>query len=325
MKKNVCLIWMLWTAVAAVFGAAGNVRIYLPPEKTVDSQILQLGQVALLLGDESLVQTVGTVQIGTFSAPGQQLLIDRPTLLSCLAAAGITAGQVQFNGAEISRVRRDEKTIAADRFTETARLFLENYLAGQKPASLKLIRPAQEFVLPSGSAEVELSARMSDQQSRGIQRVTVTVLQQGKEVGRQDVMFAVQYESRRAVAVRRMEAGTEITPDDIKIESYTTDRLEKEDLFLPYGMLAKRTIEAGVPLERTWVEPKVSPVLVKRQQQVILKIDTELLQISAHGEAMEDGRAGDLIRVRRGSRTTGDERFVVGRIMSDGTIQPILN
>jgi hypothetical protein len=46
-------------------------------------------------------------------------------------------------------------------------------------------------------------------------------------------MFAVQYESRRAVAVRRMEAGTEITPDDIKIESYTTDRLEKEDCFCP--------------------------------------------------------------------------------------------
>jgi flagella basal body P-ring formation protein FlgA len=78
-------------------------------------------------------------------------------------------------------------------------------------------------------------------------------------------------------------------------------------------------------VERTSVDPKTSPVLVKRQQQVILKIDTELLQISAHGEAMEDGRAGDLIRVRRGSRTTGDERFVVGRIMSDGSVQPVLN
>jgi hypothetical protein len=180
MKRNICLIGMLWTAAAAVFGAAGNVRIYLPSEKSVDSQILQLSQVAMVLGDESLVQTAGTVQIGTFSAPGQQLLIDRQTILSCLAAAGIPAGQVQFNGAEISRVRRDEKTISADRFNQTARLFLENQLAGQKPAALKMIRPAQEFVLPSGSAEVELSARMSDQQSRGIQRVTVTVLQQGK-------------------------------------------------------------------------------------------------------------------------------------------------
>jgi flagella basal body P-ring formation protein FlgA len=317
-------IQLVLIAVTAAPAAGGNLRIYLPSEKTVESETPLLGQTAMLIGDDVLVRKASAVSIGQFSTAGQLLLIDRPTVLSCLAAKGIMPGQVEFNGAETMRVKRNEKTIPAERFLTTARQYLEHQLADQKTASFKLFRPAQDYVLPGEMSGIHLTARMSSQ-SRGMQRVTVAVLHEEVEIHHQDLLFAVQYERKRAVAAERIEAGAEIGPDDVKLEPFLSNLPEEDGVFLPYGMIAKRAIEAGKPIDPAVVELREAPVLIKRQQQVVLRIDSRLLQISAHGQAMEDGKAGDLIRVRRGSRATNDERYVVGRVMQDGTVHPILN
>jgi len=323
--KRYAAILILVVCGAVCRAADGSLRIYLPSEKTVESETPLLGETAMLIGDDGLVKEAQQVSLGKFAAAGQHLLIDRQTVLSCLAAKGIMPGQVQFNGAETMRVKRHEKTIKAERFVSTARQYLENQLAGQKAASFKLFRPAQDYVLASETADIHLSARMSGQQSRGMQRVTVGVIYDGVEIHHQEVFFAVQYERRRAVAAGPIEAGAEIGPDDVKLETYMSNMPEEDGVFLPYGMIARRTIEAGRPIEAGIVQPREAPVLVKRQQQVVLRIDSDVLLISAQGQAMEDGKAGDLIRVRRGSRATSDERFVVGRVMQDGTVRPILN
>lgn len=325
MSLRVNIFCLILISGITAHAAGGSLRIYLPAEKTVESETPLLGETAMLIGDDALVKAAGGVNIGQFSTAGQFLLVDRQTVLSCLAAQGITPGQVQFNGAETMRVKRNEKTIKAERFLATAREYLENQLADQNTASFKLFRPAQNYVLPNQLSGIQLSARMSGQQSRGMQRVTVAVMHEGVEIHHQDLFFAVQYERKRPVAAGRIEAGATIGPDDVKLETYLSNVPEEDGVFLPYGMIAKRTIEAGKPVEPQFVQMKEAPVLVKRQQQVVLKIDSDALLISAQGQAMEDGRAGDLIRVRRGSRVTQDERYVVGRVMQDGTVRPILN
>lgn len=317
-------IWILLAASTTVWGAEKALRVYLPHEKTVESSTLQLGQLALLLGDEALVRAAETVGLGQFGATGQELTIDRQTVLSCLASSGIDSGQVQFNGAESVCVKRLEQTITADRFLETARAFLENRLAEDK-ASLKLFRPAQDYVLPGPACDIELKAQLPGAPSRGVQRVKVDILQRGMEIGHEEVLFTVQYERKRLTAAVRLEAGTELSPENTRIETYMSNQPEEDGMFLPYGTIAARAIEAGSVIEPACVEAKTQPVLIKRQQQVIVKIHTELLLVSAYGEAMEDGKAGDLIRVRRGSRATNDERFVVGRVMQDGTVRPMVN
>ena len=90
---------------------------------------------------------------------------------------------------------------------------------------------------------------------------------------------------------------------------------EEDGVFLPYGMIARRTIEAGRPIEAGIVQPREAPVLVKRQQQVVLRIDSDVLLISAQGQAMEDGKAGDLIRVKRAS---AGKKSGVGKKERDG-------
>ncbi|MCE5186738.1 MAG: flagellar basal body P-ring formation chaperone FlgA [Planctomycetaceae bacterium] len=321
MNRTSIIVWM--GLIAAASGTGQGLRIYLPSERSVESQTLRLDQVAMVLGDQPLAERAGAVSVGQFAAAGQQLTIDRKTVLSCLASTGIKASQVQFNGAEAVRVRRAEQTVTADRFLQMAQDFLQTQSAGEK-AAFKPVRPARDLVLPAAAA-AELTPRFSDRQTQGVRRVTVSVSQNGSQVGSQELVFAAEYERRRVVAATALEAGTAVTSENTKIEPYLSNQPSDEEMFIPYGMITRKKIDAGMVVERSAVQPKEAPVAVKRQQQVILKIENECLLVSAYGEAMEEGKVGDLIRVKRGSRATQDERFVIGRIMEDGTIKPTLN
>ena len=88
------------------------------------------------------------------------------------------------------------------------------------------------------------------------------------------------------------------------------------------GYTAQRSITAGTVLHADWLQPPTPPVLVEKRQKVILKIHTDLLMVTASGEAMDEGAAGEVIRVKRGKRP--NERIVLGTVMPDGTVEPLL-
>jgi flagella basal body P-ring formation protein FlgA len=87
-------------------------------------------------------------------------------------------------------------------------------------------------------------------------------------------------------------------------------------------MLTRRAISAGTEIKPTLVEPKEPVILVKRRQMVLLRLETGGLLVSAPGEAMDDGSIGDLIEVRRGQGR--DQRTVIGKVMPDGTVEPVI-
>ncbi|MHC4290214.1 MAG: hypothetical protein ACYSSK_09225, partial [Planctomycetota bacterium] len=74
--------------------------------------------------DDDILPLVNELQLGKFSIHGQEIRIDRKTILSRLASMGIKSSWVTFNGAERISVCRDESTITTDRFVDAARDYL---------------------------------------------------------------------------------------------------------------------------------------------------------------------------------------------------------
>ena len=87
-------------------------------------------------------------------------------------------------------------------------------------------------------------------------------------------------------------------------------------------MLTRQPVPKNKVIRGTMVQAKEAPLLIKRRQQVVLKYETGAFCISTQGEAKEDGKAGDMIRVERG--TGRDRRIVIGTVMPDGTVKPSL-
>ena len=326
-KRCLILAWIMGVCAVVCGNEAGDchkIRIYLPKDKTLESEVVELGKIALVLGDDEILPLVNELRLGQFSVHGQEITIDRKTILSRLASSGIKASSVVFNGAETIRVRRDEKMIAAGCFVDAARDYLREQLSDEQIATLKLIRPVKDYPLGDGNESVKLTALMSNRRNDHKKHVTVQVVRDGVELDHRELIFSVQYPCRRLIAKQSLSAGTLITPENTEVEQYMSNAPVGTSVSRVYGMAAKRDIAGGTIITEAMAERKESPVLIKKRQKVILKLDTGGLLVSAPGEAIEDGRLGDIIPVQRGSRRTNDLKIVFGEVMPDGTVRPVL-
>lgn len=309
---------LLLTGSKAV--AREELRIYLPGEKTLSEDIITLGQVAMVLGEQSLAQRVEKITLGQFAMPGQELQIDRKTVLSRIAGEGVKAS-IHFNGAESIRLRREGDCLQAEQFVAAAESYLTKALSGKGVQSVNVLRSPDHFPLSCDSGEVSLNAHMTGSQTGTTRRVTVSVMHKNVQLCQRDVIFTIHYQCQRLVAAGDLPARTLITSENTRFESYVSSLPQKKTP-APYGMMTRRAIAAGTEITPNLVESEKPLLLVKRRQKVLLRLETGGLLVSAQGEAMDDGCVGDLIEVKRGKGR--EQRTILGKVMLDGTVEPVL-
>ncbi|MHC4096376.1 MAG: flagellar basal body P-ring formation chaperone FlgA [Planctomycetota bacterium] len=68
------------------------------------------------------------------------------------------------------------------------------------------------------------------------------------------------------------------------------------------------------------VGPVKPAVIVRRNQNVVIRIERPLLLITAIGKTMQEGRTGEYIKVRN----LNSQRIILARVKEDGTVEPVL-
>jgi flagella basal body P-ring formation protein FlgA len=121
------------------------------------------------------------------------------------------------------------------------------------------------------------------------------------------------------VALADIPAGAAISPENVKIEEVLSDYAEPPDWSPPYGLIAKRRIPANAVISSNTVGPVKSEVLLKRNQMVVIRVDRPGLLVTALGKAIQDGRAGEYIKVRN----VDSRRIILARVTEDGTVEPV--
>lgn len=112
-------------------------------------------------------------------------------------------------------------------------------------------------------------------------------------------------------AARTLPAGTIISESDLRPNEGKVAGLTDPARIV--GLATRITIYEGRPFQERLLQ---QPVLVSRNQIVRLQFQRGTLRIVTEGRAMEDGAAGDMIRVMNlESRTT-----ITARIGEDGTL-----
>jgi flagella basal body P-ring formation protein FlgA len=318
------MIFVLLIFPYSVFGKAGEgeiLTVHLPREVGVGGQDVLLGQAAVVFGPEAMSLAASGVALGRFTSPGQVIRVDRGTILSRLTSVGIDAGKVRFSGADFVDVRREALYFEGRRFSDAARRGLEKEFSGDG-GRVELLSQPESMVLTEPNVPVELRAMGSRCQNPGSGRITVAAYQGGSEIGRREVSFAVRYKVKRAVAASDIQAGAVLGAKQFRIEELESNRPGDGSAANLTGLTAKRLIRKGAIINPEWVGTAESAVIVKRRQQVLLKIDRGALYITASGESMDEGKVGDVIRVRRSEGP--QERIVRGTILSDGTVEPLI-
>ncbi len=298
-----------------------ELRLYLPREVVVKSELVELGSVAIMQGDESLMMQAKGVGLGKFVVASQRIILDRNTILSRLASEGISSSKVTLSGAEEVTVKRLQKTIESQRFAEIAREFLAKQLAGNNVSKMEPVRMPAEWVTTQSGQEVELVASMGKYSGQRRDRVWVAVMCDGVEIDGREVKFALKYNRQRAVAMNDIAKGMVLGAGNVKIETFESNSPDRANWQAPYGQVAKRAMKKDDVISDNMTAPFKPPVVIKRRQVVMAKIETGGLYISALGEAVSEGGVGDFIRVKMG--TERDARIIYAQVQADGTVRPV--
>jgi len=90
-------------------------------------------------------------------------------------------------------------------------------------------------------------------------------------------------------------------------------------LIVPYGLIARRRLPANSVIKPSMVGPVKPQILLKRNQNVTIKVERPGLLITAIGKTMQDGRVGENIKVRN----VNSQRIFLAKVNADGSVQPV--
>lgn len=296
-----------------------GLQIYLPRDIEIKNDTITLGEVAIIRGHEPLVAKAERIMLGRISVPGQQLVFDKTMILSRLVSNGIKSAKITLTGAEKITVKQQNLVIKSDEFVGLASKFMgENPLA-KSVFQAKAIRRPEDLILQGEGKTPSFVSRLVRMNSQNLVKVQIAVLVGDEQVGMREVVFRLKYNCRRVVALSELQAGTLLTSANTRIEEIITNYPEPVDWTPPYGLVAKHRIPANSVVRSTMVGVALPEVVIKRNQSVVMRIEKPGLMVTAMGQAMQDARAGDFIKVKN----MNSRRIVFAKVNKDGTVEPV--
>ena len=316
---------ILWIAaalaLAAPCGAAAPdaVRIYLPRDVQVDGESLTLGEIGVVLcSDTQLEAKAAAIAMGRAPWPTETIVVDRRTILSRLAASGIAHGRVNLAGAPRVAVTRNETTFSGERILAAAGEFLGRSPAGKDGCVFSPLRKPQPLTVSGGRGVALVCSLDETAPANGPVRVAVRAVREGKQLALREVLFKRMYAIRQAVAVKVILAGEKLTDENIEIRTIHSDRPAQAGWTPPNGLMARRRLMPGTVIGAAMTASHRPDLHIRRNQLVRLRVQGRGFLVTGAGQALQDGRCGDFIKVLN----VDTDRIVIGRIAFDGAVEP---
>ncbi len=297
-----------------------QIQIYLPREVTIKSDNIELNQVGIVRGTEALIAKANQVGLGRFSSPGQEIALDKQVILSRMVASGIPAGQIILTGAEQVTVKQQNLVISGSEFVRQAKSFLMTKFAVDSILGWNMVREPAEFVVTGQASDIKYISELINNSVKNQVSVEVAVFSGEKKLGVRNVTFNAQYLCRTAITTVDIQAGELIGPENVKIDTRLSNQPEPAGWVSPYGLVAKRALPADTVIRQGMAGQAEPTAVIKRNQNVVIRIEKPGFVITALGKAMQDGKADDLIKVRN----VDSQRIIIAKVRQDLSVEPVL-
>ena len=255
--------------------SGSTLKLYMPREVMVKDNVICLGDIAVASGDESLVRKASDIRLGAISYAGQQVTINRYTIMTRLGSSGIDTSRVDLSGSEKIIVTLYRKSVTSAELMAAAERFAARFPLPLDQRLRALDVPADVNV-GDFTGKLEVIPSLLGQPKDNPMKIGLCVSRDGKELSRRQVRFA---------AVPRVA---------------------------PPAAAITATVKPAPVAE--------SPKVVFRNQPVMIEVDLPGLRVTAMGLPLEDGKAGQFIKIRN----LDSKRDIIAKVKSDGTVSPVL-
>lgn len=299
------------------------VVVRLKARAEVPARTVTIGHVADVSGGPAAVRDhVARLDLEDFGA-GTSLTIKRRQVEFRLRLADLPAGAFRLSGEGETvavAVRRQLSTEAVVKAAKEAAL--KRLPWPEADLSIRLVQPVT-IPLPAVADAAEITFRVephSANVSPGRVQMDVTVYVAGEKKLMLPVYFDVRVIQPVVIARKGLGRGDTLTDDTTITDRRATDPTAKvppPDAVMNRKL--KRPLAAGQVVQAADVEDlpgAVSAVLVKARQPVKMVVRSGTLTVTAGGEALQDGKLDDRVRVQN----TESKKVIVGRVTGPGTV-----
>ncbi len=295
------LILLAVPAAAAEKATKASTSIVsLRAESTVRGPEIRLGEIAdIRAEDPTTAERLGAIEVGRAPLPGLTRSLDQAYLKSRLRLAGVDLRQIVLDApATVSVATASQPISAAEVFAAVREAILAARAEDANRLAIVSTTPAgaPPMAVPAGRLELRVRPRMANEWSGSVSAAVEIWID---EVLHRTVFVPVKISqvTEVLVTVRAVPRGTPLSPQDVRTERREVGSGQDplRDVADLAGRQAARSIAAGEVLMGASVE---QPALVKRGDVVLLSVEGRGLRAVTQGEAKEDGKEGQLIRVR---------------------------
>jgi flagella basal body P-ring formation protein FlgA len=314
------VVGALLLALAPMVPARAAVQVRLSPEAVVTRDEVRLGDLGTIDGEPALAARLRAVSLGTAPAPGSSFRLDLDHIGVRLRQHRVDPAAVRLTGADRVMVSRAFQTLPGQALVD----------AGMQPALERIAaldpRNAPHTLVPLGrppdlrlaTGTVDLRARVQEP-APPYQFVVahVAVRVDGRDAQAVPVSYRVARLVQVVVAAQQLEPRATLTLADFRLEARPSTEVPSgalEAIADPADLEPVRSIRAGEIVTARHFRPRM---LVKRGETVTLVFEGRGFRITTVGQAVEDARRGDVVRVVNST----SRREVVGRVESSGRVR----
>jgi len=320
MLNKVCLLIVLHMTLLMSSTFAESVTIAMPPEVSIEGPMMTLGQLADISGDdEPFVEKLRQFKLGNAPFPGRSVVLTKALLVMRLGSMGSNVSSIVWQMPEAVTVTTRFQSISGQVLIDKAITAVEQRVGRRVSSGELSIAPigrVQDVVVPVGDIVLtsELPYGISYNSTTAI---TVAVSVNGQVVSKINLRLAVKLYQQVAVVTRQISLGEIVTTDKLHYERMDSGRLGSgyfTDMNKVQGLISRRSLPPGMVITGAMVN---KPVLIKRGDIVNIVAHIGSMEVTAAGQAMQNGSEGQLIRVQNINST----KIISAKVLNESTVQ----
>ncbi len=308
---------------SAGWSEAGPIVLTLRETTNASDSQVHVGDIADLQGcQEQERQRIARLDLADLPLSSQPILITRQQIGFRLQLAGLAADSYRLEWANCVRVSRPAGQGLDAKIVAVARQTLEQQISGQgEDYRIELAQAVLVPPLSADSGDIHLEAEVRSQIVPPC-RVAVDVGIYVRGARRNGVIVYLDLKKLQSVpvALRRIESGEAFSTENVRLERIVTANPQRAILSPAelMGRRAQRPMSAGHPIEPDDVVKNTQTVAAIRANELVHLIATVgPLQVKTRGEALQDGRIGQLIQVRN----LDSKNVVTGKVVDGSTVE----
>ena len=318
MKGALLLTAVLWLGLFGTALAAAQDWVRVEETARVAGPDILLGDIAEIhCADAARAQALASLKLGSAAAPGGKRVFSRELFFVRLAAAGESGLATTWAVPPLVTVETRAQRIAGEALVREAEAFLRQELqaAGGEYTVERLYVP-DDLTAPEGAVSYKVVLPYGVKYNAPT-NATVWTYVDGRLWKKTMLRFRVHVYESVVVTAKSLTAHHLLQEEDLLLQKMDVSELSPgylTDVARAVGLEIKRTAGKGAVVTRAMVG---KPLLIERLAQVYIVSRQNGVEIRTEGQALQDGREGELIRVKN----LRSARVVTGRVVDEETVE----